>query len=154
MWDWQPHCHLWVTCLENVGASTCHDPPHLHSLLQGQCYLITSDCGSNEHFRCLHLGLTNDSLLHFKWISLYLSHSPKITMDTCDMAYCKCELHVHLLQVRIQAQTFRSNLLLPSLRYKRFTKLHGVTTRETIILILATLELQASRLLEIPKHIS
>jgi hypothetical protein len=30
-WGWQPHRH----CLENVGASTSHNPMSLHGLLQG-----------------------------------------------------------------------------------------------------------------------
>jgi hypothetical protein len=25
-WGWQPHRHLWADCLENVGASTFHNP--------------------------------------------------------------------------------------------------------------------------------
>jgi hypothetical protein len=32
---WQPHRHLWADCLENVRASTSHNPVGLHGLLQG-----------------------------------------------------------------------------------------------------------------------
>jgi uncharacterized membrane-anchored protein len=32
---WWPHRHLWADCLENVGASTSHNPMGLHGLLQG-----------------------------------------------------------------------------------------------------------------------
>jgi hypothetical protein len=31
----KPHRHLWADCLENVGASTFHNPMGLHVLLQG-----------------------------------------------------------------------------------------------------------------------
>jgi hypothetical protein len=31
---YRPHRHLWVDCLENVGASTSHNPMGLHDLLQ------------------------------------------------------------------------------------------------------------------------
>jgi hypothetical protein len=31
----QPHRQLWADCLENVGASTSHNPMGLHGLLQG-----------------------------------------------------------------------------------------------------------------------
>jgi hypothetical protein len=31
----QPHRHLWADCLENVGASTSHNPVGLRGLLQG-----------------------------------------------------------------------------------------------------------------------
>jgi hypothetical protein len=30
--SWQPHRHLWADCLENVGASTSHNPMSLHGL--------------------------------------------------------------------------------------------------------------------------
>jgi hypothetical protein len=33
-WGWQPHRHLWADCLENVGASTSHNPMGLHGLLR------------------------------------------------------------------------------------------------------------------------
>jgi hypothetical protein len=33
-WDWQPQRHLWTDCLENVGASTSHNPMGLHDLLE------------------------------------------------------------------------------------------------------------------------
>jgi hypothetical protein len=32
-WGWQPDCHLWADCLENVEASTSHNPMGLHGLL-------------------------------------------------------------------------------------------------------------------------
>jgi hypothetical protein len=32
--DWQPYRHLWDDCLENVGASTSHNPIGLHGLLE------------------------------------------------------------------------------------------------------------------------
>jgi hypothetical protein len=34
-WGIQPHRHLWANCLENVTASTSHNPMGLHGLLQG-----------------------------------------------------------------------------------------------------------------------
>jgi hypothetical protein len=37
---WQPHCQLWADCLENVGASTSHNPMDVHGLLQGLLYLL------------------------------------------------------------------------------------------------------------------
>jgi hypothetical protein len=37
---WQPHRHLWADCLENVGASTSHNPTGFHGLLQGWLYLF------------------------------------------------------------------------------------------------------------------
>jgi hypothetical protein len=35
---WQPFRHLWADCLENVGASTSHNPMGLHGLLQEYFY--------------------------------------------------------------------------------------------------------------------
>jgi hypothetical protein len=32
-YGWQPHRHLWADCIENVGASTSHNPMDLHGLL-------------------------------------------------------------------------------------------------------------------------
>jgi hypothetical protein len=32
---WQSHRHLWADYLENMGASTSHNPMTLHGLLQG-----------------------------------------------------------------------------------------------------------------------
>jgi hypothetical protein len=32
---WQPHRHLWASCVENVGISTSQRPMDLHGLLQG-----------------------------------------------------------------------------------------------------------------------
>jgi hypothetical protein len=32
---WQPHCYLWVDCLENVGALTSHNPMGPRGLFQG-----------------------------------------------------------------------------------------------------------------------
>jgi hypothetical protein len=37
---WQPYRHRWADCLENVGASTFHNPMGLYGLLQGQLYLF------------------------------------------------------------------------------------------------------------------
>jgi hypothetical protein len=34
-YGWQPHSRLWEDCLENVGASTSHNPMGLHGQLQG-----------------------------------------------------------------------------------------------------------------------
>jgi hypothetical protein len=31
---WKPHRRLWADCVENVGASTSHNPMDLHGLLQ------------------------------------------------------------------------------------------------------------------------
>jgi hypothetical protein len=36
---WQPHRRLWADCLENVGASTSHNPMGFHGLLQGWLHL-------------------------------------------------------------------------------------------------------------------
>jgi hypothetical protein len=36
----RPARHLWADCLENVGASTSHNPVGLHGLLQGELYLL------------------------------------------------------------------------------------------------------------------
>jgi hypothetical protein len=35
-----PHRQLWADCLDNVGASTSHNPMGLEGLLQGYCYLF------------------------------------------------------------------------------------------------------------------
>jgi hypothetical protein len=34
-WGWQPYCHLWADCLDNVGSPTSHNPIGLHGLLRG-----------------------------------------------------------------------------------------------------------------------
>jgi hypothetical protein len=34
-WSWQPYCHLWSDCLDNVGSFTSHNPIGFHCLLRG-----------------------------------------------------------------------------------------------------------------------
>jgi hypothetical protein len=38
-WSWQTHGHLTVGFLENVGASTSHNPTGLRGLLQSRIYI-------------------------------------------------------------------------------------------------------------------
>jgi hypothetical protein len=53
---WQPYCHLWADCLNNVGSLTSLNPIGLHSLLRDSCtyfpfhvsWLQCCFCGSHS----------------------------------------------------------------------------------------------------------
>lgn len=38
VWSWQPSCHLWTSCLDNVGSSS-HTLSGIHGILQRWLYL-------------------------------------------------------------------------------------------------------------------
>jgi hypothetical protein len=57
------HRHLWADCLENVGASTSHNPIGFHGLLQGWLYLffILSDISIQRWITsAVHITLLNN----------------------------------------------------------------------------------------------
>jgi hypothetical protein len=47
-YGWQPHRDLWADFLQNVGASTSHNPKGLHSLWSGSIFFSSYHISSTE----------------------------------------------------------------------------------------------------------